>query len=136
DDGRPSETFIPRGDPKRRGDADDRPARREGGFKPRGDRPSGPGGFKKRFEGEDRPARREGGFKPRDDRPARRPGESGRPDTRRGFGNKPFSAESRGGDTGRPYRARPEGEGRPFRKDEGRPLARRTGPNKGDKAFG
>ncbi|RDE10649.1 pseudouridine synthase [Pelagibacterium lacus] len=111
DDGRPSETFIPQA---RRRDDDDN--------KRRDDRPARPGGFKKRFEGDDRPRR-----------PA---GDGGRPDARRSFGNKPFSKESRGGDTGRPHRARPEGEARPFRKDEGRPLARRTGPNKGDKAFG
>lgn len=154
DDGRPSESFVPKGDPKRgKGfDRDDRPARGEG-FKKRFD--DAPGGKGKSFG--DRPKRADGD-RPFGDRPRRTDGEKpfakgprpDRGDGERGFdsrpprraasgetrpfrkdGGKPFTPrEDRDGERPRKLFAkgprRESGEDRPFRKDADRPLARRT----------
>ncbi|SDG40790.1 pseudouridine synthase [Pelagibacterium luteolum] len=111
DDGRPPQKFTPQGDPTKRG--------RDGDFKSRGDRPAREGGFNKRFENNERPHR-----------------DAGAGDRKRPFAKKPYSKDVRDEGGSRPYRDKPEGERRPFRKDEDRPLARRTGPSRGDKPFG
>lgn len=133
DDGRPSETFVPKGKPRGKDDGKfarggDAKSRFDGGpRKPRdGDgKPFRKDGFKPRFDrdgaGSDtRPPRREGPYKPRED------------------GGRPFRAGPRpAGAADRPFRGGPRTEGaqgdRPFRKEGYRPRGERP---EGDAAAG
>ncbi|HWJ89176.1 MAG TPA: pseudouridine synthase [Pelagibacterium sp.] len=125
------------GEGRGRFDKDDRPF----SDRPRkpSDRPFGSG--PRRDDRGDRPARF---TRPEDgDRPFRAPrprdGDGGRPQRFNrpdGDGGRPQRFNRPEGEGGRPRFNRSEGEGRGPRRDDDRPMARRSGPPRGDRPFG